>query len=177
MYDDGDGDSESGEGGAETSKNSRQAFLDTLIAYTNEHYDGKVPVEFFQNRPVEANKNGTIVLPFLYPYSIRYNPENFLGDIVQEDADKVFVKNISQLAFDKNFVIAKVDNSADAATLKEGHGDVEYLLFDTRTGEYESFVNQEKLHEFANKIGYTGSLSMNFLSDDYAAWLSYPDYD
>lgn len=169
---DGDNDQQNG-----NDPGARQAFLDTLQAYTNENYEGKVPTGFYTNKPADTTAEGKLILPFLYPYSISYNPNTFLGDIFDASTGKVYASNLSQMAFDRNFVIAKLDNTGSPDLLKSGHGDIEYILFDQRTGEYETFVNLAKLLEISGKIGYAGSQQMNFLSDDYYAWMSYPDYD
>jgi hypothetical protein len=155
----------------------RQNFLDTLKAYTNDMHEGKVPDTFYENRAADSAKDGSIIVPFLYPYSIKYNSANFIGDIIIAESGKVYASNISQMAFDKNFVIAKVDNSTSQEMLKAGKPEIEYILFDMRTGEFESFPNLQKLLEISGKIGYTGPDLMNYLSDNYTGWIEYAEYD
>lgn len=149
----------------------RQYFLDTLQKYTNENLKDKVPADFYSNKKAERATDATVLLPFVYPLSIRYNPENYLGAITSDVSDSIFIGNISQLAFDENFVIAKIDNSGDEKLLKEGRGEIEYILFDLRTREYLTFVSQTLLIEKSGKIGYTGTQTMSYLSDLYRGWL------
>jgi len=154
----------------------RTYFIDTLVKYTNESLEGKVPANFYSPKMIEKDENGDMVLPFLFPYSIKYNTNSYVGDIVVSDKDSAFVKNVSQMAFDQNFVIAKIDNSQSTEMLKKGAPEVEYLLFDMRTGNFENAPNFEKLMDFADRIGYTGSLQMDYLSGHYRGWLD-SDYD
>lgn len=159
-------------------KNSdRQMFLDTLQNYIHEKYDGKVPADFYINRAADTAQDGRIVMPFIYPYSVIYDSELYLGDIIEAGSGKVYAQNISQLAFDSNFVIAKIDNTNSPDLLKAGRGELEYMLFDLRSGEYEVFPSLKKLLEVAGKIGYTGTDLMNYLSDDYTGWIEYQEYD
>lgn len=148
----------------------RQFFLDTLEKYTNENLKDKVPADFYANKKITGGLNSTMVLPFVYPFSIRYNADTYMGDIINDVNDSVFLNNISQIAFDENFAIAKVNNAGDAKLLKEGRGEVEYVLFDLRTREFLSFTSEHQLIEKAGKIGYAGSTYMELVSELYRGW-------
>jgi len=148
----------------------RQNFLDTLQKYTRESV--KVPTDFYSNESAKLNKDEyTTTLPFVYPLSFRYHVGSTLGDVISDISDSTFLKNVSIMAFDENFMIAKIDNKNDEEQLKSGHTETEYVLFDLRTREYLPFPNEIKLMETADKIGYAGSPQMNFLSDYYKGWI------
>ncbi|MBA3970752.1 MAG: hypothetical protein H0X46_01155 [Bacteroidetes bacterium] len=149
----------------------RQYFLDTLNKYTNESLQAKMPADYYANIKAVRASDSSVILPFVYPFSIRYNSSTYLGSILSDVNDTVYLSNISQMAFDENFVIAKVENSGDTKLLKEGRGEIEYILFDLRTREYLSFVSQAQLLEKSGKIGYAGSQTMTYLSDLYRGWL------
>lgn len=157
----------------ETRKMDRQNWLDTLQAYNMDKYDGKVPADFYINKTAVKDSKGLITVPFIYPYSIRYNSLTGTGDLLMEGNDSVFVNNISQIAFDNNFAIIKVDNSQSPAMLKQNHADIEYLLYDMRTRNFEPAKNNEMLLDLGKRIGYTGSTQMNYLSEDYKGWIEY----
>ena len=161
----------------EFKKGDRQEWLDTLQLHINEMYEGKVPVDFYINQKVTPDSNNSITVPFLYPYMFRYNSSTLTGDLVSDLSDSTFVQNVSQIAFDQNFAIIKVDNSLSPELLKANHAEVEYLLFDMRSRNFESAANMEKLIDLANRIGYTGPEGMTYLYDDYKGWIDYQDYD
>jgi hypothetical protein len=161
----------------ESRKRERQETLDSLQLHQMEKYEDKVPVEFYINKPAVKDAKGLITVPFLYPYLIRYNDVSSTGDLFIESLDSIFVQNISQIAFDQNFAIIKVDNSQSPELLKAGHRETEYLLYDMRTRNYEDAPNNEKLLDLADRIGYTGPTQMQYLSDLYRGWIVYQDYD
>ncbi|MCW3082954.1 MAG: hypothetical protein JWP12_320 [Bacteroidetes bacterium] len=154
----------------EFKKIQRQEWLDTLQMHINDKYDGNVPPDFYINKKAEVAADKSITVPFLYPYLIRYNPLTYTGDLILPTSDSIFVKNVSELAFDSNFVLIKIDNTQSPEALKEGHPETEYVLFDQRTRNFEPAPNKAKLDDFANRIGYTGSTELNNLSDDYKGW-------
>ncbi len=154
----------------EYSKNKRQEWLDTLQMHINDKYDGNVPADFYINKQVVAAADKSITVPFLYPFLIRYNPATYTGDIILPTSDSIFVKNVSELAFDSNFVIIKIDNTQSPEALKENHPETEYVLFDLRTRNFEPAANKAKLDDLARRIGYTGSSEMSNLSEDYKGW-------
>ena len=158
-------------------KKERQSFLDTLQKYINENLKDKVPADFYDNVKVEKSEDNKITVPFVYPLSIKYDTHTLLGDFINDVNDSVFLKNISLMAFDENFAIVKTDNGKDPETLRAGHPEVEYILFDLRTREYLPFTNEQLLIEKANKIGYSGSSVMKSLSDDYKGWTDSSDLD
>ncbi|MGZ4118547.1 MAG: hypothetical protein ACXVPY_13755 [Bacteroidia bacterium] len=153
----------------------QQYFIDTLKKYTNENLKNKVPEDFYSKKIVKDD--GSYVFPFVFPLNIKYNNETFLGDFINYENDSTYLKNVSQMAFDENFAIVKTDNKNDPETIKAGHAEIEYILFDLRTREYLPFSNREQLLEKADKIGYSGTTSMNYLSDDYKAWIESVDLD
>lgn len=156
----------------EGQKKLRQNWLDTLQVYNLDKYDGKVPADFYINKPAMKDPNGLITLPFIYPYSIRYNSITNTGDLLMEGIDdSVFVNNIFQIAFDNNFAIIKVDNSQSPGLLKKDHATTEFLLYDMRTRNYEPAESMEKLLDLGNRIGYTGSKQLNNLSEAYKGWI------
>lgn len=161
----------------DTKNQTRQYFLDSLQKYTPEKFAQTVPLNFYQNKQADTASDGRLIFPFLFPYQLVYNSEHFIGDIVSATSDSVLVRNVSTMAFDNNFVICKVDNTSNSELLKAGRGEIEYLLFDLRTGEYLDFVNREILIEKAGKIGYTGPQEMTYLSDIYTGWIEYPQSD
>jgi hypothetical protein len=161
----------------EEKKMERQTFLDTLQNYTNEKDEGNVPVEFYINRTADTAEDGSLIVPFLYPYKIRFNSESYLGSIILNENDSALLVNISQFAFDKNFVIARVENSGSPELLAAGRGEIEYVFFDRRSGEFESFPNKELMLKIAGKVGYTGSSEMSMLSTAYNGWVASYDYD
>jgi hypothetical protein len=158
-------------------KQEREHFLDTLKKYTNENLKEKVPADFYANVKMEKDEDNKIVVPFVYPLSIKYDSYNFLGDFINDVNDSIYLKNVSQMAFDENFAILKTDNSKDPETLRAGHGEVEYILFDLRTREYLPFNNEQLLLAKADKIGYSGSTDMKYLSDVYKGWTDSADRD
>ncbi len=156
-------------------KSERQYWLDTLDLYTNQMFRNKMPADFYKNEEVKADVDGKMILPFLYPYSIKFDSYNYVGDIIANDS--VFVSNVSEFAFDENFVIVRIDNRDSQELLKKGHSEIEYLLFDMRTGNYESAANKEKLMDLAARIGYTGAQNMKAISTAYTGWIGYQEYD
>jgi hypothetical protein len=152
----------------EGQKKLRQNWLDTLQVYNLDKYDGKVPADFYVNKPAAKDAKGFMIVPFIYPYSINYNSVTNTGDLLMEGTDSIFVNNISQVAFDNNFAIIKVDNSQ--SPIKD-HAATEFLLYDMRTRNYEPAPNMEKLLDLGNRIGYIGSKQLNNLSDDYKGWI------
>jgi hypothetical protein len=156
-------------------KQEREYFLDTLKKYTNESFKDKVPADFYENVKAVKTEDSKIVVPFVYPISIKYNSYNSLGDFINDANDSVYLKNISKMAFDENFAIVKTDNKNDTEALKAGRGEVEYILFDLRTREYLPFTNEQMLLGKAGKIGYSGSTTMEYLSDDYKGWIDSAD--
>ncbi len=155
----------------------RSYFLDTLKKYTHPAHEGKVPADYYANKSAEKSADGKLIVPFLYPLSIRYTPNDFSGEILSDMNDSVYLKNISQMAFDENFVIAKVDNSKDKDLLKEGRGEIEYVLFDMRSREYIAFTSESQLIEKSGKIGYAGPQQMTYLTDLYRGWIGTLDFD
>lgn len=158
-------------------KEERQNFLDTLKKYTHPAYADKVPVDFYKNEPAERTVDSRIIVPFLYPLSIRYDDMSYSGEILSDVNDTVYLSNIRQMAFDENFVIAKVDNSTDKELLKEGRGEIEYVLFDQRSREFLTFVSYEQLVEKAGKIGYVGKNELSDLATLYSGWIDPLDFD
>lgn len=149
----------------------RKYFLDTLEKYTNESLKDKVPADYYANKPADPAVDNKLVLPFVYPLSMRYNTETYMGDIISDVNDTVYLNNVSQIAFDENFAIAKVNNAGDTKLLKEGRGEVEYVLFDLRTREFLTFTSEHQLIEKAGKIGYAGGTYMELVSELYRGWL------
>lgn len=158
-------------------KQERQYFLDTLLKYTNESLKDKVPADFYANKPAEKAPDSSLIVPFVFPLSMQYNQGSFLGTIVSDINDSIYLSNISQIAFDENFAIAKVDNTNDKVLLKSGRGEIEYVLFDLRTREYLTFVSQQMLTEKARKIGYVGPADMSYLSELYRGWTESQSFD
>lgn len=150
----------------------RQRFLDSLKANTNDRYDGEVPKSFYANEKASIDGSGTLDLPFVYPFKMRYNPTTFTGDIFMDGNDSVFVKNVSAMTFDQNFALIKIDNSLSAKELKDGHAETEYVLFDLRTRNFEPAADLDKLNDLARRIGYNGSYTMQSISYDYIGWTS-----
>jgi hypothetical protein len=161
----------------EARKNERQEWLDSLQLHNMVKYENKVPADFYINKPPVKDTNGITTIPFLYPYQILFNDVTNTGDIVMLDKDSVFVSNVSQIAFDENFAIIKVDNTQSSKALKAGRPEIEYLLYDLRTRNFEEMPNQEKLMEMADRIGYMGPKQMQYLSDACRGWIEYPMYD
>jgi hypothetical protein len=161
----------------QTRKDERQEWLDTLQANNMLKFEDHVPADFYVNRPAVKDTNGIITVPFIYPFSIRYNQVTYTGDLIMEGSDSVFVQNITQVAFDQNFAIMKIDNTQSESALKAGHTETEYLLFDLRTRNFEPAANNEKLLDLGRRIGYTGNTQMHYLSDAYRGWIEYVDYD
>jgi hypothetical protein len=161
----------------DTRKTERQEWLDSLQLHNIAKYEGKVPADFYTNKPAVKDANGLIRIPFLYPFEFKYNSVSYTGDIVMEGEDSVFVQNVSQIAFDENFAIIKVDNSQSPDLLKAGSPETEYLLFDLRTRNFESAPNMEKLLDLGNRIGYTGPTQMQYISDACRGWIEYPAND
>lgn len=162
----------------EYNKQERGYFLDTLKKYTNPSYEGKVPENFYENKPAESSADGSILVPFVYPLSIRYSPNDFSGALLNDATDSTYLKNISQMAFDENFAILKCDNTNDKVVLKEeGRKAIEYILFDLRTREYLPFESEQQLVEKAGKIGYTGPSQMTYLTDLYRGWIETLNFD
>ncbi len=156
---------------------ARNNWIDTLRAYTNGMYEGKVPADFYSAAFVDSDSLDRFVAPFLYPYSIRMDVNRNVADIIVDVRDTMFVQNVSQMAFDENFVIAKIDNNQSPELLKSGHAAIEYLLFDMRTGNFENAPTYEKLMDFANRIGYVGSRELKYVSELYSPWMQYEVYD
>lgn len=161
----------------EYNKKERGYFLDTLKKYTNPSYEGKVPADYYDNKPAENTADGKIIVPFLFPFSIRYSPIDFNGEILSDVNDSVYLNNISQMAFDENFMIAKCDNTNDKEAIKAGKGEIEYILFDLRSREYLPFVSEQQLVEKAEKIGYAGPKNMTYLTDLYRGWIETLNFD
>lgn len=161
--------------GSEYRKEERQQFIDTLKAYVNEKYEDEVPAGFYANHKAVQIGPEVIRVPFLYPFRIDYNLEKYTGDIIMEGSDSIFVKNVSAMAFDQNFVIIRIDNSDSPEALRAKHAEIEYVLFDLRTRNYEEAANKEQLMDFAGRIGYTGPLELRSLASDYIGWCDDPD--
>lgn len=161
----------------EYDKSERGYFLDSLKKYENPKYDGKVPADYYDNKPVEKTDDGKIICPFVYPFAVHYSPNAFMGSIVSDMNDTVYLANVSQMAFDENFVIAKVDNSQDTDLIKAGRGEIEYILFDLRSREFVAFTSEQQLIEKAGKIGYAGPQQMTYLTDIYRGWIGTLDFD
>jgi hypothetical protein len=158
-------------------KDERQEWLDSLQLHNIEKYENKIPADYYINNPPVKDANGKTIIPFLYPFQFLYNNVAQTGDIVINGEDSVFVNNVSQIAFDENFAIIKVDNSQSQEMQKAGHPEIEYLLFDLRTRNFETAPNLEKLLNLADRIGYVGPLQMQYLSDVCRGWVEYPTYD
>ncbi len=161
----------------EYNKSERGYFLDTLKKYTNPAHEGKVPADYYENKPAENTTDGKIIVPFVYPLAVRYSTMDFNGEILSDMNDSVYLKNISQMAFDENFVIAKCDNTNDKEAIKGGKGEIEYILFDLRSREYLPFVSEQQLLEKAGKIGYAGPQNMTYLTDLYRGWIETLNFD
>ncbi len=156
-------------------RDERQYWLDSLDVYTNDALRTKVPTDFYKNEEVKTDENGKMTLPFLYPYTLRFDSYNYIADVMLDDS--VFVANVSEFAFDQNFMIARIDNKSSKELLKKGHAEIEYLLFDLRTGNYEEAINKEKLMNLGERIGYTGATDLKAVSAAYSGWLGYEEYD
>ena len=155
------------------SETAKKKWLDTLQFYVRENVKSKVPADFYENKKVQINADGSVIAPFIYPYSLKFSRDNYgVADVINDQNDSVFVRNVLSFSFDENFVIAKIDNKGSADLLKNGSPEIEYILFDMRTGVYESYNNEEKLHNFADRIGFVGSLSMRYLSTEYYFWIN-----
>jgi hypothetical protein len=157
------------------SKNERQYWLDTLDLFTNDAIRSKVPTDFYKNEEVKTDEAGKMVLPFLFPYSLKFDTYNYVADIMVDDS--IFVSNVSAFVFDQNFMLAKIDNTSSKELLKQGHSEIEYLLFDLRTGNYENAPNKEKLKDLGIRIGYTGATDLKYVGDAYRGWIGYNEYD
>jgi len=150
---------------------AKKNWLDTLDYYVRESVRPRVPVDFYANKKVEVQSDGSVIAPFIYPYFVKFSADNYgVADIINDNNDSVFVRNVLAFSFDENFVIAKIDNKGSKDLLEKGTAEIEYVLFDMRTGVYESFNNEAKLNDFANRIGFVGNLDMKYLSTEYYAW-------
>lgn len=152
-------------------KTERQKWIDTLKSYVNDTYIDQLPPEFYENKVANQSTDGNIGLPFIYPYAIKYNFLKKTGQLRVVTSDSTFLNNISRIAFDRNFIIAHIDNSNSTEVIEPEHTKNEYILFDMRTREYLNFANQDQLIDKSKKIGYNGSSQMHYLSDDYSAWI------
>lgn len=161
----------------EARKDERQEWLDSLQLHNIQKYENKIPADYYINNPPAKDANGKTIVPFLYPFQLLYNNTTQTADIVINGEDSVFVNNVSQIAFDENFAIIKVDNSQSQEMQKAGHPEIEYLLFDLRTRNFETAPNLEKLLDLADRIGYVGPTQMSYLSDVCRGWIEYPTYD
>lgn len=161
----------------ETHKKERQEWLDSLQLHNIAKYENKIPMDYYANKPPVKDSKGLTLIPFLYPFQIRYNSVSYTGDIIMEGEDSVFVQNVSQIAFDENFALIKTDNSQSPDLLKAGRPEAEYLLFDLRTRNYEEAPNMEKLLDLGNRIGYVGPTTLQYLSDACRGWIENMTYD
>ncbi|MCW3104293.1 MAG: hypothetical protein JWO09_2733 [Bacteroidetes bacterium] len=161
----------------EAHKAERQEWLDSLQLHNIAKYESTIPADFYTNRPAVKDSKGLIRIPFLYPFEFRYNSVSYTGDIVMEGEDSVFVENVSQIAFDENFAIIKADNSQSPDLLKAGHPEMEYMLFDLRTRNFENASTMEGLLDLGRRIGYTGPQQLQYLSDACRGWIEYPSND
>jgi hypothetical protein len=142
-------------------------FLDTLRKYTNEKY---AVSELYQGYMNGNSRDSIINLPFVFPFSINYTTKSGIGNLIRDTNDSICLINISQMAFDENFMIAKIkipeNQKAESSSLIG-----EYILFDLRTREYLDFPTLEILKDKSEKIGYTGPRDMQDLSVIYKGWL------
>lgn len=155
----------------EAGKTARQEWLDSLQLHNIAKYENKIPMGYYDNKPAVKDANGLTLIPFLYPFQIRYNSVSYTGDIIMEGEDSIFVQNVSQIAFDENFALIKVDNSQSPDLLKAGRPENEYLLFDLRTRNYEEAPDMDKLLDLGKRIGYVGPTTLQYLSDACRGWI------
>ena len=78
---------------------------------------------------------------------------------------------IDEFTFDTLYLLARRSNKEmfDATGKGKDMPDYTYFLFDFRIGHCETFMNETRLWEEANKRGYTGKQYMNSVSTHYYA--------
>jgi hypothetical protein len=161
---------------SEARKTERQEWLDSLQLHNIIKYENSIPADFYANKPPVKDAKGITRIPFLYPFEFNYNNASQTADIIIDGEDSVFVFNVSQIAFDENFAIIKVNKSkAVVPTATPAEGD--YLLFDLRTRNYEAVNTMEQLIDLADRIGYVGPKKLQNISDACRGWIEYEVHD
>jgi len=127
---------------------------DTILAGYYEHCDGE---------------NDCILL--IYPYRIAPTSSLKIGSLEKFesklDSSAREMLYIDEFAFDTLYLLARRSNKEMVNT--KDMPDYTYFLFDFRTSKCETFMNENRLWEEANKRGYTGKQYMSSVFTHYYA--------
>ncbi|OFY83053.1 MAG: hypothetical protein A3F72_18830 [Bacteroidetes bacterium RIFCSPLOWO2_12_FULL_35_15] len=151
------------------SRSERDNLMDTLKLFVDNRYKNVIPFSFYQDKGLDSD-----TLPFIYPYAFEYKDYNFnLVNVLQKNSIPM-VGHISQLAYDNQYLLLKVDKTN--MELKNNEPEISYFLIDLKSGKQTQFLNSKKLIEEASAMGYKGNTEMMYISDLYQAWFA-TNYD
>lgn len=150
------------------SKTERENLMDSLKALVSGRYKTTVPPNFYSNVSGQIQDGENDTLPFIYPYAFEYKDYNFNLVNVVQPAMIPKIDHVSQLSYDGNFLLMKIDKTN--TELKNNEPEISYFLFDLTTGKQTQFLNSKKLMEEASSVGYKGNTEMMYISDLYQAW-------
>lgn len=137
-----------------------------------------IPPAFFDHTSDKDNEQSYI--PLVYPYRFHsfsaimmtyVDLEMF--DLTKKDSCSSELKCITHFTFDDKMLLAKRDNTEMAKQSAGGKNDLPdytYFLFDFSTGKCQSFMNEARLIEAAEKRGYVGT---TLLDSDYTHYWNY----
>ncbi len=155
----------------EESKSNRSDYqnekMDSLKAWEPEQYKDSVNDDFY-----ETYSHGTYRIPLVFPYSIASFDESFENaflkcELTSKKSDSLnLLKNITDITFDRNYLIARIDNGEEAS---ENQREVFYILFHFSTAKCTEYPNQTKAITEAEKSGYTGRQYLQKIQDVYSS--------
>lgn len=143
---------------------------DTVPAGYYEDCPHKVTDSVFQRSEVE---NDCILL--IYPYRIVPTHSLKTGALEKYksklDSSAKEIIYIDEFAFDTLYLLARRGNKEMSDVTGKGKDmpDYTYFLFDFKTGHCETFMNENRLWEEANKRGYTGKKYFSSVFTHYYA--------
>lgn len=137
----------------------RTAYFEEIKNMSLENIRKNIPKVFYTDYD---SIDSVYTLPLLYPYRIEMSDnEDEEGYLMTTDnshpAYLDSLEGITELCFDKNYLIVKRDLSTFTSdSLFFDKPEVTYFLFEFKTGNAKTFYNEKSVFEEAKKVGFTG---------------------
>lgn len=152
---------------------------DNYYGYVLRNNHDIVPAGYYEHCEGESD-----CILLIYPYRIAPTRSLKTGALEKYwsalDSSAKEIIYMDEFAFDTLYLLARRSNKEMSKATGKGKDmpDYTYFLFDFRTGRCETFMNENRLWEEANRRGYTGKQYLNSVfTHYYAAGHDYDDED
>lgn len=153
---------------SEARAQQQQIINDSLFAMVPDELKSEVPPDFYDTRFTDLGKYW---IPMVYPFGISADVYFEWGALVQGvNEDKEILFGVTHFAFDRNWVLCKVDNYPDADNMEYTNYEKPpfyFAAFNTRNERLKEFTNEKDLWSFAESKGYNGQEYLSSLDEAY----------